>query len=713
MTIRLLTYSLNVQADVVGARQRARQISELLGFDVREQTRIATSVSEIARNAFRYAGGGKVEFEIEGETRPQLLVVRVSDDGPGIQHLDEVLDGTYRSTTGMGIGLIGSRRLMDRWNVSSTPGKGTTVTLGKLLPDHVELVTPLAAGKLVSRLAALPHPTSMAEVQSQNAELLGALAELQDKQDKLLEMARELEDTNRGVVALYAELDEKAAHLRHADEMKSRFLSNMSHEFRTPLNSMRALCSMLLGQSDGPLTPEQETQVRFIAKSADALSELVNDLLDLAKIEAGKIEVRPAHFEVHELFSALRGMLRPLLVTDSVDLVFEDASGLPPMLTDESKVSQILRNFISNALKFTERGTVTIGARLDSDSQSAVFSVADTGIGIAAEDQEMIFEEFTQVPNAIQRKVKGTGLGLPLCRRLAELLGGEVWVESEAGVGSTFFARIPLKLRAAAPEAASSVDAVMDQVPAEGAWVLIVEDDEGTRVLYEKFLRTSRFRPVSVPSLASAREVIKASRPTAVILDILLPGEEQQTWRWLSEVKAADAALPVLVASDSGDERKALSLGADAYFHKPVAREALLAALERFVPTEAAEVALIIDDDDAARYVIRRSLRRPMKFEEARDGASGLALASRVRPGVIFLDLAMPGMPGDEVLDRLASDPTTAQIPVIIVTSQDLDAAARTRLSRHARAILQKRDITVELLTRMLDGLEHRPHPLQ
>src|SRR5512141_1463887 len=150
MPIRMLTYALNVQSDVVGARQRARQLSALLGFDPREQTRIATSVSEIARNAFRYAGGGKVEFEIEGETAPQLLVVRVSDEGPGIPNLDEVLDGSYHSSTGMGIGLIGSKRLMDRWDVHSVPGRGTTVTLGKLLPEGALFVTPGLAGKLVS-----------------------------------------------------------------------------------------------------------------------------------------------------------------------------------------------------------------------------------------------------------------------------------------------------------------------------------------------------------------------------------------------------------------------------------------------------------------------------------------------------------------------------------------------------------------------------------
>ena len=702
MTIRLLTYSLHVQADVVGARQRARQIAELLGFDGREQTRIATSVSEIARNAFRYAGGGKVEFEIEGETVPQLLVIKVSDEGPGIERLDEVLDGTYRSTTGMGIGLIGSRRLMDRWEVQSVPGKGTRVTLGKLLPDKAALVTPLAAGKLVSRLAALPHPTSISEVQSQNAELLGALSELQEKQDKLLEMARELEDTNRGVVALYAELDEKAAHLRHADEMKSRFLSNMSHEFRTPLNSMRALCALLLARADGPLTAEQETQIRFITKAAEDLSELVNDLLDIAKIEAGKIEIRPATFEVHELFSALRGMLRPLLVTETVDLVFESDEGLPAMYTDESKVSQILRNFISNALKFTERGSVTVAARLAADAQSVLFSVTDTGIGIAPEDQEMIFEEFTQVPNPLQRKVKGTGLGLPLCRKLASLLGGEIAVRSAPGEGSTFTASIPVRVSMAP---ALDSQALVEDLPQEGPWILVIEDDAGTRTLYEKFLKDSPYRPVAVSTLAAGRQVVRAQRPAAVILDIFLPGEEQHTWRWLSESKSLDPTLPIVVASDSQDERKALSLGADAYLHKPVGRDALLATLERVVQRGPQGVALIIDDDETARYVIRRTVKQPMRFEEAADGPSGLAMASRVQPGVIFLDLAMPGMGGDEVLERLKANPATADIPVIIITSQEIDAPLRKRLSGRARAILQKREISAEMLARALDGV--------
>jgi len=707
MPIRLLTVALNVQSDVVGARQRARQVASLLGFDAREQTRIATSVSEIARNAFRYAGGGRVEFEIEGESPPQLLVVRVSDDGPGIERLEEVMDGTYQSNSGMGIGLIGSRRLMDRWDVHSSPGLGTTVTMGKLLPTGVPFVTPVTAGKLLSRLAAMPQSTSLAEVQSQNAELLAALGELQEQQERLLQMARELEDTNRGVVALYAELDEKALHLRRADEMKSRFLSNMSHEFRTPLNSVRALCGLLLSHVDGPLNPEQETQLRFISRAVDDLTELVNDLLDLAKIEAGKIEIRPARFEVAELFSALRGMLKPLLVAESVELVFEPPPpALPVLYTDESKVSQILRNFISNALKFTERGSVTVFAQAEDGGESVVLGVRDTGIGIARDDQEMIFEEFTQVPNPLQRKVKGTGLGLPLCRRLATLLGGDVRVESEPGRGSTFHARIPVRYRALSSASREEAAPSAAELPAEGAWVLVIEDDAPTCLLYEKFLKDTAFSVVAVPTLAAARELMKTRRPSAVVLDIILPGEEEATWRWLSETKAAEDAIPVIVASQAGDNRKAYALGADAYFDKPVQRDELVSTLEKLAAHAERTLALIIDDDEAARYVIRRSLRRPMRFEEAADGASGLDLAARYRPGVIFLDLAMPGMSGDEVLERLAADPATAQIPVVIVTSHEVDETTRARLESRARAILHKRDLSIETLGRTLDAIE-------
>jgi CheY-like chemotaxis protein len=215
-----------------------------------------------------------------------------------------------------------------------------------------------------------------------------------------------------------------------------------------------------------------------------------------------------------------------------------------------------------------------------------------------------------------------------------------------------------------------------------------------------------------VASLAQAREILRTHRPMAVILDILLPGEEHQTWRWLAEAKAADGSIPVIVVSTSGDGRKALSLGADEYFEKPVTREDLLDRLTNIAENRTdGRLALIIDDDPAARYVIRRSVRGSMRFEEAADGPTGLAAAARTRPEVIFLDLSMPGMNGGEVLERLAADPSTAGIPVVVVTSHDIDDALRNKLSPHARAIVQKKDISVDTLARTLEAIQRSAPP--
>ncbi|MDB5319652.1 MAG: histidine kinase [Phycisphaerales bacterium] len=253
----------------------------------------------------------------------------------------------------------------------------------------------------------------------------------------------ELAETNKGVVALYSELDAQAAALRDVSELKSRFLSYMSHEFRTPLGSIRSIARILLDRLDGPLLPEQEKQVQFIQTSALELTDMVNDLLDLAKVEAGRITISPAWFEMVDLFAALRGMFKPIINEDStVALIFEEPVDVLRLYSDDRKLSQILRNFISNALKFTPRGEVRVSARAG-EGNTVVFAVADTGIGIAREHHAAIFEDFAQVDSPIQKRLRGTGLGLSLSKRLAVLLGGSVAVESEPGVGSTFSVTIP------------------------------------------------------------------------------------------------------------------------------------------------------------------------------------------------------------------------------------------------------------------------------
>ena len=270
-------------------------------------------------------------------------------------------------------------------------------------------------------------------------------AELASLQALVDDLNRELAETNNGVVALYAELDDRAEQLRQASDLKSRFLSYMSHEFRTPLGSVTSLAGILLDRTDGPLNDEQQRQVEFIRSSALELTEMVNDLLDLAKVEAGRITISPAWFEMVDLFSALRGMFRPIVDSEAVDLVFEEPEDVPQLFTDHKKLSQILRNFVSNALKFTPRGTVTVSASYDG-AGIVTFSVRDTGIGISAEHVASLFNDFVQIESPLQRRLRGTGLGLSLSRKLATVLGGHVRVESEVGAGSTFYLVVPAVL---------------------------------------------------------------------------------------------------------------------------------------------------------------------------------------------------------------------------------------------------------------------------
>jgi len=702
MGSRLLTLAIKQHEDVVAVRRRARQLAGLLGFPEQDQTRIATAVSEIARNAQRYATGGRVEFEVEGQSVPQVLIVRVRDEGPGIPDLSRILAGQYRSQTGMGLGLVGAKRLVDQMDIDTVPGRGTTVVLKKIFARKAPLITPTGRLEIADALAREPPQNALDELQQQNRELLSALDELTKRQEELSELNRELEDTNRGVVALYAELDEQADHLRRADAMKSRFLSNMSHEFRTPLHSILALTKLLAQRMDGDLSPEQERQVNYVQRAAESLLELVNDLLDIAKIEAGKIEVKPIEFEVTTFFSALRGMLRPLLVSDRVQLIFDDAAGLPPLYTDESKVSQVLRNFISNALKFTERGEVRVAAKLNAQGDAVVFSVADTGIGIAPDDQAMIFEEFVQLENPLQRNVKGTGLGLPLSRRLAGLLGGSVGVESTPGVGSIFFATLPLHypgaqdLEFAPPEIPEQVDS--GRLP-----VLIVDDQPELLLIYERYLRGSRFEPIPVRNLRQARAAIARHAPRAILLDILLRGEE--TWSWLAQLKAnaETKSIPVLVATTVEDQRKGLALGADAYVLKPVDRVTLLAHLHRLVGGADRGGLLIVDDEEASRYVLRKLVGSSWSaVHEASDGEEGLRLARELHPRGIVLDLQLPGLSGEAVLEALHADPATNEIPVVVVTSQVPAAQLRGKLLRHARAVLSKQQLSAESLLQSL-----------
>ena len=440
MSRQLLSVEIRGEHDVVLTRQRARQIAGLLGCDAQSQTRLSTAVSEIARNAFAYAGGGAVAFAVQSGS-PDQLVITVRDQGPGIDDVGAVLDGRRITPAGRGTGIIGAKRLVDEFEIASTRNRGTVVTLRQRLPRTAGPVTDKVVAAIVDALVQRGPQNPLEEMRQQNQELMRTLEVLQQRQTEVERLNRELEETNRGVLALYSELDEKAQALKRASELKSQFLSNMAHELRTPLNSVVMVSRLLIDGTQGPMPPEQLKPVHLINRSAISLLELVNDLLDLAKIEAGKTDVNPVRFTVAELFGGLRGVFRPLVVQRPIELLFEEGGAPITLFTDEGKVAQILRNLLSNAVKFTERGHVRLHAEQAGDGVVR-FAVIDTGVGIAPEDQARIFEEFTQVGSG-ESRAKGTGLGLSLSLRLAELLGGTITVQSVVGEGSAFVVSIP------------------------------------------------------------------------------------------------------------------------------------------------------------------------------------------------------------------------------------------------------------------------------
>lgn len=535
----LLTVALNHPEDIVAARHRARQVGALAGLDSSSQTRLAASVSEIARNALAYARGGRIAFAISRGV-PAMLRVRVSDRGPGIADLEAVLEGR---TTGQGI--LGARRLVDEFAIVSQPG-GTIVTLSRRLPDGA-IESPADVARIVAELGSGLAPSPVVELQTQNSELLSSLSELRARQDELVRLNTELEDTNRGVVALYAELDERAEQLRRASELKSRFLSNMSHEFRTPLNSILALSRLLLDRTDGHLSAEQERQVSYIRRSAESLTELVNDLLDLAKVEAGKLDIRPRSFTVGELFGALRGVMKPLQQNDAVELIFEEPSDCPVLFTDEAKVAQILRNLISNALKFTERGSVRVSGWYDAEMGGCCLEVSDTGIGIAPEDHELVFQEFSQVASILQSRAKGTGLGLPLSRRLAELLGGSLSLRSTPGAGSIFTLCLPSPLN----PSGATLPIVVSQ-PDSGRSVVVIDDEETSRYVLRQILGacwSSNIREAETG--AEGIRLVRSILPDVVLLDLRLPDIDGFDVLERLQSDPATGGIPVIICTSS------------------------------------------------------------------------------------------------------------------------------------------------------------------
>ena len=579
----------------------------------------------------------------------------------------------------------------------------TVVFCAKRHGNEVLLVGHIVSDHFTAAVQQLAE--SIEEVTGLNRQVVVQKKELERRHAETLRLHSELAESHQGVLTMHTELADRAAELRHTADVKSRIVSHVSHEFRTPLHSIMGLTRLLADGTDGPLTSEQAKQVGFIRASAEELMQFVDDLLDLSRTEAGHGALRMEKFDLGEFFGSLRGMLRPLLAAESkVELVFEAPPEAIQLETDKAKVSQIVRNLVSNALKFTEAGEVRVAAALEGDGSLAI-TVRDTGIGIAEENLDHIFEEFGQVEGPHQARVKGTGLGLPLSRKLTELLGGELTVESAPGQGSTFTVRIP-PLHAEVREMEAMVERSRSK-PAGPGSILVVEDDRKTLFIYEKYLVLAGFHVMPARTIDEAREIISTSKPGAIVLDIMLEGEA--SWAFLAGLKQSPETrdIPVLVVTVTNRERKARALGADEFWLKPIDQDRLLKRLRALARPGPMPRVLVIDDDARARYIVRKHLAgMPFELLEAASGHEGVQIAQERVPQVILLDFLLQDVTAFDVLDELKSDPRTRSIPVIIVTSHALDIVQKRRLLEEAEAVISKQNLSRELaINRIRDAL--------
>jgi PAS domain S-box-containing protein len=496
-----------------------------------------------------------------------------------------------------------------------------------------------------------------------------------------------------------ADIREARNAAEQANQAKSTFLANMSHELRTPLNAILGYSEMLIEEAEELEEDLFSDDLQKIHSAGTHLLALINDVLDLSKIEAGHTELFAENFTLEELIRDVSSTTAPLIEKNGNTLVVEVEDPQAAARQDLTKVRQALLNLLSNAGKFTDNGTVTLAARTETEESVSwmVLSVADTGIGVAEEKHQRLFEEFSQADASTTREYGGTGLGLAISRRFCRLMGGDITVASAVGEGSTFTIRIPLQLSdnsiaqsltLQAPESAQrSPDSALPVNP--GRTVLVIDDDPEACEIIAHHLKRDGFEVVVAHSGAEGLERAREIRPAAITLDVVMP--EMDGWSVLSALKADDALhdIPVVMVSMVDDKTTGYTLGATSYLTKPVGREQLLESISRQL--EATGEVLIVEDDANTRGMLARVLAKAgWTVAEAEDGQQGLAELEANTPQLILLDLMMPVMDGFEFLREVRARPEWRDVPVIVITAKDLTKADRRLLSDRVEQVLTK-----------------------
>ena len=515
---------------------------------------------------------------------------------------------------------------------------------------------------------------------------------------------------------VYRELRDKTRQLEVASEHKSEFLASMSHELRTPLNAVIGFSDVLLEQMFGPLNARQEEYLHDIRNSGRHLLELINEILDLSKVEAGRMELDLSLVSLPDVLEHGLAMVRERANRHNISIELDLEADVGVIRADELKLKQVVLNLLSNAVKFTgDGGTVTITGGTTGDE--AHVTVRDTGVGIPEADQGRVFDAFQRGGRSAQQSVEGTGLGLTLSKRIVELHGGQLWLTSRVGVGSTFGFSIPIRKsteRAVAGSAPSRSTA--SSLPeSEPATILIVEDDRRSADLLTLYLEGAGLQVALARDGVEGLELARRLRPHAIVLDIRLP--RLDGWDLLALLKADDttADLPVVIVSMIDERGKGFALGAAEYLLKPVSREQIRAAVARCLPEAEARRTVVVIDDDQVELDLIEAILGPEGYSirRAAGGDEGVEIVRREQPAVVLLDLLMPGVDGFAVVERLRADPVTAQTPIIVFTAKAITHDDRERLAGQISYLAEKGACGRTELIELVDGLARRPghHP--